>query len=89
MPRANSCCNPLNRKSHKCVYKNVQQINECWIFKFKNFIGKFICGSCKAVINSNKTVKNVEPVLEKSIGNENAMLVDKQCASDRDSNDCD
>ncbi|XP_039969200.1 uncharacterized protein LOC120781131 isoform X2 [Bactrocera tryoni] len=50
MPRANSCCNPLNKKSHKCVYKNVAIVTVNWSLKFANFVGKFVCKPCQREI---------------------------------------
>lgn len=54
MPPPISCCNPLNKKKHKCVYKNVKRVNENWSSVFQNLIGKYVCHSCsRSILKSN------------------------------------
>lgn len=55
------CSNPLNKKNHKCVNKNIKVVNKNWSNVFSNLISKYICDSCRRLIASSKVpVKLVE-----------------------------
>lgn len=51
MPKANYCCNPLHKKHHKCISKNIAKAKVTWNARFANFVGKFICKSCQTQMN--------------------------------------
>lgn len=48
MSKVNKCCNPLNKSSHRNVHNNLLIVSEKWDVKFKSFVGKFVCASCKS-----------------------------------------
>ena len=66
MPRAISCINPLNKKNHKCVYKNLVLVTDQWNYKFTQFVGQFVCVSCESAINKQEKV-NIEFIFEPQI----------------------
>lgn len=50
MGRVNKCCNPLNKKNHKYVIKNLVLITANRVCDFKDFIGYYMCNSCERAI---------------------------------------
>lgn len=55
MGRPNRCCNPLNKKDHKCISSGFL-VTEKWDEKFKNCVGLFVCSSCRVACYREKNV---------------------------------
>lgn len=47
MPKPNACCNPLQKKCHNNIYKNIQKVTNRWDESFTYLIDKYVCGSCR------------------------------------------
>lgn len=70
MPSPKICCNPLNKKNHSCIYKNLRKITRNCNTKFSVFFGKYICTSCKSRMyklqNSNNANFEIKKLLHSS-----------------------
>lgn len=71
MPNANFCFNPLNKEGHKRVYTNIVKVTSKWDEKFTNFVGQYICRSCKSQIYR--------------LSDEKFQLIDKTKSNERES----
>lgn len=56
MSRRNKCCNPLNKKDHKCIRSGLFLVTEKWNEKFVNCVGLFVCKSCRTACYLEKDV---------------------------------
>lgn len=61
MVRARSCCNPLEKKNHKCIRNNLVLITAKRDDKFKDLVGLHICNSCEREIYRGRKVLNKSP----------------------------
>ena len=69
MGRVNKCCNPLNKKNHKYVIKNLILITANRARDFKDFIGCYMCNSCERAIYLGRKPEIPENSCEKPANN--------------------
>ena len=54
MGRAKECCNPMKKRGHKCMRKNLFLVTEKWHAVFKSLIGLHLCDTCRRSIYEKK-----------------------------------
>ncbi|CAH0553841.1 unnamed protein product [Brassicogethes aeneus] len=69
MGRVNKCCNPLNKKNHKYVIKNLVLITANRACDFKDFIGYYMCNSCERAIYLSRKPGKLDNPAEKPVNN--------------------
>lgn len=69
MGKVNTCCNPFGKKSHKSVRKNLYCIDLNSSSLFEDFIGLYICNSCRVDFYKKKSEADENDSVDDALSN--------------------
>lgn len=87
MAPPNVCCNPFNGDKHKIIYKGILKVTKDWNVIFKNFIGQYLCNTCRIKIKKQNNLISLPKPTKQEVSDPELSDIEMSSGSELDDSD--